>query len=233
MAAVKRCLWLQPESLLDLTGAFEWREHTGVDFEVITYVRVHALILPARQARQPVRAPGFAGFQDVQRRHDAHQMEIEGRQQFDIVRYFAAARHVVDDQVVALPGHGGNGVAHAAQGFAHRSGPDHDRRLAVPLNGFVGETIGMVLQGIGQHLENCSIWTCRNGAAVIVCNALAIELLPALPTPLRTMILAIMVNHIPGFNGLPVFTTVHCRTHGTPTNKQLFLVQPFKIAAPN
>src|SRR5262245_61408193 len=35
---------------------------------------------------------------------------------------------------------------------------------------------------------NASISTCRNGASVIFCSALAIELLPTLPTPLSRMI---------------------------------------------
>ena len=42
-----------------------------------------------------------------------------------------------------------------------------------------------------------SIWTCRNGAAVIPCNALAMELLPELPTPLRSMILAVLLKGSP------------------------------------
>ncbi|KRB21166.1 hypothetical protein ASE05_21200 [Mesorhizobium sp. Root172] len=108
---------------------------------------------PYCQRARPGRL-GFAGFQDLQRRHDANPMEIEGRQQFDIFRHFAIAQHIVDDQVVALPGHGGDGVAHAAQGTrSRRSGPDHDRRLAALPDGLIGKAVGMVLQGIGQHLD--------------------------------------------------------------------------------
>jgi len=40
---------------------------------------------------------------------------------------------------------------------------------------------------------NVSICTCRNGSAAMDWSALAIELLPTLPTPLRTTILALVI----------------------------------------
>ena len=49
-----------------------------------------------------------------------------------------------------------------------------------------------------------SIWTCRKGSAVIVCSALAIELLPALPTPLSRTILASCQDAAALLEALPV-----------------------------
>lgn len=107
-----------------------------------------------RQPRQPVGSLDFTSFENFQWREHANQMKIEGGEQLEIVRHFAIAQHIVDNQIVALPRHGNDGVPHAPQGSCpDRTGSDHDAWFVAVSSGFVGKTVRMVLQGFRQHVD--------------------------------------------------------------------------------
>src|SRR5262247_3102296 len=128
---------LQRELAPDRLGAFERRGLARIDRKVIGHIPVNAVILPARQPDQAIPALPLALFQHVQRREDANMKNLERRQKFLIFpALLRLQQDLVDDQVVALSGQGGDGLAHAPQRpLRRRPAGDDDGRLAVLLDG--------------------------------------------------------------------------------------------------
>jgi hypothetical protein len=101
-----------------------------------------------------VAALTLAGFENVQGGEDADLEQVEGRKQVHIFRLLASQQDVVDDHVVALRGHGGDGVPHAPEdSLGDRPGPDDDGGLAVLVHGFEGDPVPLSETGFRQHPE--------------------------------------------------------------------------------
>ena len=76
----------------------------------------------------------------------------EGGQKRRIFFVLVFQHDIINDQVVALGRHGDNSMTHPAQDpFADRPGPDGNQPLSVFGNFLKGESIGVILQGLGQH----------------------------------------------------------------------------------
>ncbi len=113
-----------------------------------------AVILPAREADQAVGALPLACFEHLQGREHADHVKREIGEQSGVFRHLILEHDVVDDQVVALARHGGDGVAHAAKGpLRHRSALDDDRGLAVLLHGLEGEAVAMIPELLRHHVQ--------------------------------------------------------------------------------
>ena len=115
---------------------------------------VHAVELPAGQADQAVAAGGFALFQDFQRGEDADLGDIMAGEQGVVFAPFAVQDDVVHDEVIALPRHGGDRVAHAAhRALAGRAGADGDDRGARLWQSFEVEAVCAADALGGKHVE--------------------------------------------------------------------------------
>ncbi len=113
---------------------------------------MYAIELLSRQPDQAITALAFAVLKNIQGRKDADPVNLITRKNVFIFRSFAAQHDIIDNEIVALSRQGANRVVHTAQGpLTDRPGSDDHRRFAVFNHGLIGEAVGMILIGLGQH----------------------------------------------------------------------------------
>ena len=117
-------------------GVLHRRRRGGVDLQIVGYVAVNTIILPARQAERAIAARALPGFEHVERREETDQTQIElGKEPAVFSQLFRSDHELVDDQVVALRRHGRDGVTHAPHDALNkRTCPDDDGRFALGLD---------------------------------------------------------------------------------------------------
>jgi hypothetical protein len=72
-----------------------------------------AIKLPSCQANQSIPAFPLSRFENIERSEKPNEAKFKWVQEFAVFLRFAASQHhVVDDQVIALACHGGDGMAH-------------------------------------------------------------------------------------------------------------------------
>ncbi len=78
---------------------------------------MNEIILPARQADLPVATCTLSQFKHIQRGNKTNQIEVVGSQEVTILMRFPSLdHHLINNEVVALLGHGSDGVSHTAHG---------------------------------------------------------------------------------------------------------------------
>ena len=85
------CFNLNFESCLDPVGACLWGSNRSVEFKVLRYATMNAVILPSRQADQPVPALPFPCLQRIEWREKANEVNFLLCQKFAIFSCRTAA----------------------------------------------------------------------------------------------------------------------------------------------
>ncbi len=138
--------------LLDQRCALQGAKAAGINLKVIFFAEVNPAVLPAGEADHPVAAQSLAGLQNVQRREDDNEKSLEAGEERLILLLLVVQHDIINDQIVALGCHGGNGMAHTAQClFADRPSLDHNQRFSIFGYFLESKTIRVVLQGLRQH----------------------------------------------------------------------------------
>ena len=94
-----------------------------------------AVILPPRQADQPIPALTLPRLQHIERSEKANEVNFVLCQKFAILlRRVTTKHHLIDNQVIAVVGHSSDRMAHAAhRSLHHRPGRDGNNWLALIL----------------------------------------------------------------------------------------------------
>ena len=148
----------------------------------------------------PVPALPFPRLQHIEWSEKANEVNFVLCQKVAILLSSTTTKHhIIDDQVVAFMGHGSDGTAHAAhRSLHHRPGLDGYGWLALILCRLENHPIRMTDHAFGQHLNECVHRDMQERLSGDRLSALAMELLPTLPTPFRMMIRAFTAIRLQG-----------------------------------
>ena len=113
-----------------------------------------AAILPACQAEFPVATCFLPRLKHLERGEEANQVKVGGAQESTVFLHNPGLdHHFINNKVVSLCGHRGDGVSHAAHGtFEDRAGPYGNDRLAAVLRRLEHEAIWMGKHLLRQHV---------------------------------------------------------------------------------
>lgn len=102
-------------------GALHWRGDARVNFKVIFHALMDAIVLPSSQADQSITPLALSFFEHDQRGKDTDKEEVKRSEELDILHYPLPQQNVIDDQIVSLCSHRGDGMLHASEGsVSHR-----------------------------------------------------------------------------------------------------------------
>jgi hypothetical protein len=155
------------ESRLDPAGACLRGGNGSVEFKIVRHATMDAVILPPRKADQPVPALPFPRLQHIEWSEKANEVNFVLCQKSAIVLSSTTTKHhIIDDQVIALMGHGSDGTAHAThRSLHHRPGLDGYGWLALILRRL--ETQPIRMSDHPFRSMNTFIAMRRNGSVVI------------------------------------------------------------------
>ena len=149
--------------------------------------------LPSRQSDQPITTGFLARLERFQPGVDADQEDLKRREQSGVFCPGLAQQDLINDQIVPCAAIAATAwrIPRNARWAAE---PDRMTTEGCSPSRIVSNVTpsGCPILAAGSMSKNASIWTCRNTSRVIVWSAFAIELLPALPTPLRRTIRAVL-----------------------------------------
>ena len=112
--------------------------------------------LPASQPDQPIPALTLTCLQNLQRSEHPNQQDGIIREEHGVIRLGSPQHDLIDNEVVALTCHGGDGVSHTPQSpFGDRARLDHHQGFAVLFGRFEGQPFRMPEGGRGQHVDEC------------------------------------------------------------------------------
>lgn len=115
---------------------------------------MNTLELPAGKANLSVAAHLFALFENVQRGKHSNYFDVEGRQQLAILRIDTTPNHdFINDEVIALGGHGSNGMTHACKrSLQYKASAKGNGRISSAYI-FVNEAVRVAEQMLRHHFE--------------------------------------------------------------------------------